>query len=113
MANLDDYHNIHTHQRPARETVSTATRIATAVFRIFKDIRAIEFTKPENNHYPCGVDPELCFEFTTGLENMHRFSNTFVSTMSPWLRECFFDPKMIKQRLITHEYQQSESTQKL
>ena len=58
LANLDDYHNIHTHQRATGDKASTATHMATAVFRIFTNIRAIKFTKAENIHNPCGIDPE-------------------------------------------------------
>ena len=41
------------------------------------------------------------------------FSKSFVDTMPQWLKEQFFDPKMVKQRLNTHEYQQSENAQQL
>ena len=112
VANLDDYHNIHTHQRPNEEKASTATHMVTAVFRIFNEIRAIEFTDSKVIHNPQGVDSDLCIEFIAGLENMYSYRHTFASTMSPWLRECFFDPKMVKQRLNAHEYQQSENVQK-
>ena len=44
---------------------------------------------------------------------MERLSKSVVDTMPQWLKEQLFDPKMVKQRLNTHEYQQSENAQQL
>ena len=44
---------------------------------------------------------------------MHRFRSTYASIMPAWLKDAFFDPKMTKQRLNTHQYQQSENVKKL
>ena len=39
--NLDDYHNIHSKQRPISNKMSMATHMGTAVFRIHPSVKAI------------------------------------------------------------------------
>ena len=104
---MDDYHNIHTLQCPDSPKQSTATHMGTAIIRIFRDIKATKL------HDPVRVDTRACIKYFTGQENMHRFRSTYASVMPAWLKDAFFDPKMTKQRLNTHEYQQSENVKKL
>ena len=114
ICNLDDYHNIHTQQRPNQQKASKATHMATLVFRVYPEIKAIKLTTGNHKlHNPVGIDDELCVNHITGHENMLLFRNSYVSVMPQWLHESFFDPKMTTQRLNTHEYQQSENVRKL
>ena len=113
VANLDDYHNIHTVQRPDSPKQSTATHMETAIIQIFPDIKEIKFNEATKLHNPVGVNTKACIKYLTGQENMHRFMSTCASIMPAWLKDAFFDPKMTKQRLNTHQYQQSENVKKL
>ena len=90
VANLDDYHNIHTSQRPKEDKASTATHIATAVIRIFKNIKALKRSQVTQVHNPLGVTPRNCIDNITSNDNMERFSKSFVDTMPQWLKEQFF-----------------------
>ena len=80
--------------------------MAEAVIRIFKNIKALKRSQVTQVPNPLGVTPSNCIDNITSNENMERFSKSFVDTMPQWLKEQFFDPKMVKQRLNTHEYQQ-------
>ena len=113
ICNLDDYHNIHTQQRPNQQKASKATHLATLVFRVYPEIKAIKLSGNHKLHNPVGIDDELCVNHITGHENMLLFRNSYVSVMPQWLHESFFDPKMTTQPLNTHEYQQSENVRKL
>ena len=79
-ANLDDYHDIHTSQRPKEDKASTTTDMATAVIRIFKNIKALKRFQITQVHNPLGVTPSNCIDNITSDENMERFSISFVDT---------------------------------
>ena len=113
VANLDDYHNIHTVKRPDSPKQSTATHMGTAIIKIFPDIKATKFYEATKLHNPVGVNTEACIKYLTGQENMHRFRSTYASIMPAWLKDAFFDQKMTNQRPNTHRYQQSENVKKL
>ena len=102
---IDDYHNIHTHHRPEAKTQTQAIHMTTLLLKVFPDVKAIPNNVDLHPKSPVTI-PELKAFISS---NMDYFSKTYAEIMPDWVVAKYFDPEAERQRLLVHDYQQTEN----
>ena len=105
---IDDYHNIHTQHRPEAKTQTQAIHMTTLLLKVFPNVKAAQ-------HHGNNVVPNSPDE----IENVKSFVSSNLSILSKscaknipdWVLAKYFDPKAERQRLLVHDYQQTEIQQ--
>ena len=103
---IDDYHNIHTKHRPSEKKQTQAVHMSTLLVKIFKNIKAVPI---EGNVSPLSKDPadaSLLKVMVNGC--MSGLSKSYAQAMPDWVTAKYFDPEAERQRLLIHNYQQTE-----
>ena len=102
---IDDYHNIHTMHRPETKKQTNAIHMSTLLVKVFPNIKAVHQEKvdllPKS---PVEISKMKSFIST----NMHKISKTYSENMPDWVVAKYFSPESERQRLVTHDYQQTE-----
>jgi hypothetical protein len=102
---IDDYHNIHTMHRPESKTQANAIHMSTLILKVFPNIKAVSQERinllPKS---PVEI-PSMKFFITN---NMHNVSKTYAESMPDWVVAKYFNPESECQRLLVHDYQQTE-----
>ena len=102
---IDDYHNIHTKHRPETKTQTQAVHMTTLLLKVFPNIKAVP--KSEINLLPVHpVEINRLKVFTS--DNVHHVLKTYAESMPDWIVAKYFDPEAERQRLLIHDYQQTE-----
>ena len=102
---IDDYHNIHTKHRPETKSQTQAVHMTTLLLKVFPYIKAV----PKNeinllSAHPVEIDRLKVFT----SDNFHHVLKTYVESMPDWVVAKYFDPEVERQRLLIHDYQQTE-----
>ena len=102
---IDDYHNIHTKHRPETKTQTQAVHMTTLLLEVFPNIKAVP--KSEINLLPVHpVEINRLKVFTS--DNVHHVLKTYAESMPDWIVAKYFDAEAERQRLLIHDYQQTE-----
>ena len=104
---IDDYHNIHTQHRPEAKTQTQATHMTTLLLKVFPEVKAISKNVDLHPETPVTI-PELKVFWSNNMDNL---SKTYAETMPDWVVAKYFDPEAERQRLLVHDYQQTENQQ--
>ena len=103
---IDDYHNIHTRHRPESTRQTQAIHMATLLLKVFPEIEAVP--KYGNDILPTPpVKIEDVKNYVTS--NLSSLSKTYSENMPDWDLAKYFDPDAERQRLLIHDYQQTEN----
>ena len=105
---IDDYHNIHTKQWPQSKKQTDAIHMSTLLLKVFPNIKAVP--KERINLLP-NVPVEIDSTKVFISNSMHKVSKTFAECMPDWVVAKYFDPEYERQRLVVHDYQQTELEQ--
>ena len=102
---IDDYHNIHTKHRPEARTQTQSAHMSTLLLKVFPNIKAV--SQSGINLLPrCPVViPDLKSLVSSNGQNLSR---TYAEVMPDWVVAKYFDPEAERQRLLVHDYQQTE-----
>ena len=105
---IDDYHNIHTKHRPESKKQTDAIHMSTLLLKVFPNIKAV----PQERinllpKVPVEIDNMKVFI----LNSMHKVTKTYAENMPNWVVAKYFDPEFERQRLVVHDYQQTELEQ--
>ena len=104
---IDDYHNIHTKHRPDTKAQTQAIHMSTLLVKIFPNVQAISTESLKTPLLPvCPVQHELVLKFVNS--GMVDLSQTYATNMPDWVLAKYFNPQAERQRLLLHEYQQTE-----
>ena len=104
---IDDYHNIHTKHRPETKTQTQAIHMSTLLVKIFPNVPAISKESLKTPLLPvCPVQHELVLKFVNS--GMVDLSQTYAANMPDWVLAKYFNPQAERQRLLLHDYQQTE-----
>ena len=102
---IDDYHNIHTMHRPETKKQTNAIHMSTLLVKVFPNIKAVHQEKVD-------LLPKSPVEISKGKSfistNMHKISKTYSENMPDWVVAKYCSPESERQRLVTHDYQQTE-----
>ena len=105
---IDDYHNIHTQHRPEAKTQTQAIHMTTLLLKVFPNVKAIP-------HYGNNVKSKSPVEIANVKSfvssNLSIISKPYVENMPDWVLAKYFDPEAERQRLLVHDYQQTEIQQ--
>ena len=105
---IDDYHNIHTHHRPEAKTQTQAIHMSTLLLKVFPNIEAV----PQHGNDVLPIFPvEISIVKNYVYNNLSNLSKTYVENMPDWVLAKYFDPEAERQRLLIHDYQQTENQQ--
>jgi hypothetical protein len=104
---IDDYHNIHTQHRPEAKKQTQDIHMTTLLLKVFPEIKAIPKNVDLHPKSPVTI-PELKVFMSS---NMDSLSKTYAETMPDWVVAKYFDPEEERQRLLVHDYQQTENQQ--
>jgi len=103
---IDDYHNIHTQHRPETKTQTQVVHMSTLLLKVFPEIQAVP--KLGNDALPKRpVEIPDVKNFISN--NMSSLSKTYAENMPSWALSKYFDPEAERQRLLLHDYQQTEN----
>lgn len=103
---IDDYHNIHTKHRPESKKQTQAIHTTTLLVKVFPNIKAIR-NQPIPPLLPADpVNPTSLAQHID--QHMNELSQTYASNMPDWVLAKYFDPEAERQRLVLHDYQQTE-----
>ena len=105
---IDDYHNIHTKQRPQSKKQTDTIHMSTLLLKMFPNIKALP--KERINlllNVPVEIDSMKFFI----SNSMHKVTKTFAESMPDRVVAKYFDPEYERQRLVVHDYQQTELEQ--
>ena len=103
---IDDYHNIHTKHRANVKEQTQVVHMATMLVKVFEDIKAL----PAINHdsplskYP--ADIPILHQLIS--RNMPLLSKSYAQEMPDLVTAQYFDQAAERQRLLVHDYQQTE-----
>ena len=105
---IDDYHNIHTKHRPESKKQTDAIHMSTLLLKVFPNIKAV----PQERinllpKVPVEIDNMKVFI----SNSMHKVTKTYAENMPNWVVAKYFDPEFERQRLVVHDYQQTELEQ--
>ena len=104
---IDDYHNIHTKHRPESKTQTNAVHMSTLLVKVFNDVDAIS-----KNSSQCPLlsrDPVQIEEVQSVIgQRMPLLCSRYAENMPDWVVAKYFDPASERQRLVIHDYQQTE-----
>ena len=103
---IDDYHNIHTKHRPESKTQTQATHMTTLLVKVFPNVQAIE----KDGNLPClSKDPvEVDVLKNILAEGIPSLSKSYAQIMPDWVVSKYFHPEAQRNRLVVHDYQQTE-----
>ena len=102
---IDDYHNIHTMHRPESKKQTNAIHMSTLLIKVFPNIKAVRQDKVDL----LPKSPVDISSMKTFLSNnLHKISKTYSENMPDWVVAKDFSPESERQRLVTHDYQQTE-----
>ena len=102
---INDYHNIHTMHRPESKTQTNAIHMSTLLLKVFPNIKAVSQERINLlQKFPVEI-PSMKFFITN---NMHNVSKTYAESMPDWVVAKYFNPESERQRLLVHDYQQTE-----
>eukprot|EP00112_Aurelia_sp_Birch-Aquarium-sp1_P025550 Seg855.2 transcript_id=Seg855.2/GoldUCD/mRNA.D3Y31 product="hypothetical protein" protein_id=Seg855.2/GoldUCD/D3Y31 len=103
---IDDYHNIHTKHRPESKTQTKATHMTTLLVKIFPNIEAIE----KDGNLPCLSEEPVEITVIKNIlaEGIPILSKSYAQVMPDWMVSKYFDPEAQRNRLVVHDYQQTE-----
>ena len=104
---IDDYHNIHTQHRPEAKTQTQAIHMTTLLLKVFPEVKAIPNNVDLHPKSPVTI-PELKIFMARNMDNL---SKTYAEIMPDWIVAKYFDPEAERQRLLVHDYQQTENQQ--
>ena len=102
------YHNIHTKHRPESKKQTDATHMSTLLLKVCPNIKAV----PQERinllpKVPVEIDSMKVFI----SNSMHKVTKTYAENMLDWVVAKYFDPEFERQRLVVHDYQQTELEQ--
>jgi hypothetical protein len=103
---IDDYHNIHTKHRPESKVQTQSVHTTTLLVKVFPNIKAIR-----NQDTPplLPADPVNITSLAKLInQHMGKLSQTYATNMPDWVLAKYFDPEAERQRLVLHDYQQTE-----
>ena len=106
---IDDFTTIHSHRRPDSEQTSDAKCMCTVVVRVFPGIPAIPLCEGNIHLDPNIVLADTLARELTSDKYFHHSSSTYASTMSDAMSSQFFSPDVVRQRLETHQYKESDN----
>ena len=105
---VDDYHNIHTQHRPETKTQTKVVHMSTLLLKVFPEIKAVQ--QLENDILVPPKSPvEILDVKKFLLENISSLSKTYAENMPSWASAKYFDQEAERQRLLIHDYQQTEN----
>ena len=105
---IDDYHNIHTQRRPETKTQTKVVHMSTLLLKVFPEIEAV--SRLENDIPVLPKSPVEIPDVQKFIsENMSSLSKTYAENMPSWALAKYFDPEAERQRLLIHNYQQTEN----
>ena len=105
---IDDYHNIHTHHRPEAKTQTQAIHMATLLLKVFPEIEAV----PQHGNNVLPTPPVKIEDVKNYVaSNLSSLSKTYAENMPDWVLAKYFNPEAERQRLLVHDYQQTENQQ--
>ena len=104
---IDDYHNIHTQHRPEAKKQTQDIHMATLLLKVFPEVKAIPENVGLHPKSPVTI-PELKLLISSNVDNL---SKTYAEIMPDWVVAKYFDPEEERQRLLVHDYQQTENQQ--
>ena len=105
---IDDYHNIHTQHRPETKTQTKVVHMSTLLLKVFPEIKAVQ--QLENDIPVLPKNPvEILDVKKFLLENISSLSKTYAENMPSWASAKYFDQEAERQRLLIHDYQQTEN----
>jgi TFIIF-interacting CTD phosphatase-like protein len=91
--------------RPESKTQANAIHMSTLILKVFPNIKAVSQERinllPKS---PVEI-PSMKFFITN---NMHNVSKTYAESMPDWVVAKYFNPESECQRLLVHDYQQTE-----
>ncbi|XP_065067660.1 uncharacterized protein LOC135693193 [Rhopilema esculentum] len=103
---IDDYHNIHTKHRPNEKQRSESVHMATLMVKVFEKIKAVP---QEGNESPLSENPaDINILHQMINQNMSTLSKSYAQEMPDWVLAKYFDQTSERQRLLVHDYQQTE-----
>ena len=85
---IDDYHNIHTKQRPQSKKQTDAVHMSTLLLKVFPNIKAVP--KERINLLP-NVPVEIDSMKVFISNSMHKVKKTFAESMPDWVVARYFD----------------------
>ena len=103
---VDDYHNIRTKHRANEKQQTQAVHMATLLVKVFEDIKAFHV---QQNASPLSMNPadtSLLHQLISS--NMSSLSKSYAQEMPDWVTAQYFDQCAERQRLLVHDYQQTE-----
>ena len=103
---IDDFHNIHTKHRANERIQTQAVHMATMLVKVIENIKAIPV---DTNASPLSKDPAnitILQQLISG--KMPSLSISFAQEMPDRVTAKFFDQEAERQRLLVHDYQQTE-----
>ena len=81
--------------------------MATLLLKVFPEVKAIPENVDLHPESPVTV-PELKLFISSNMDNL---SKTYAEIMPAWVVAKYFDPEEERQRLLVHDYQQTENLQ--
>eukprot|EP00112_Aurelia_sp_Birch-Aquarium-sp1_P011254 Seg2367.2 transcript_id=Seg2367.2/GoldUCD/mRNA.D3Y31 product="NIF3-like protein 1" protein_id=Seg2367.2/GoldUCD/D3Y31 len=104
---IDDYHNIHTKHRPKSKTQTNAVHMSTLLVKVFNDVDAI--SKDSSQCPLLSREPVQIEEVQSVIgQKMPLLCSRYAENMPDWIVAKYFDPASERQRLVIHDYQQTE-----
>ena len=99
---IDDFHNIHTHHRPETKMQIQTIHMATL------QIEAV----PQHGNNVLPTPPVKIQNVKNCVSNnLSSLSKTYAENMPDWVLAKYYDPEAERQRLLVHDYQQTENQQ--
>ena len=104
---IDDYHNIHTKHRPEKQIQTDTVHMATLLVKAFPQVKAIS---KDDTQVPLLSKDPLQIEAVQRIfhERMSLLCGSYAQNMPNWVVAKYFDPNFERQRLMVHDYQQTE-----
>jgi hypothetical protein len=102
---IDDYHNIHTMDRPESKTQTNAIHMSTLLVKVLPNVKAV--SQERINLLPKSPVEIPSMKFFI-KNNIHNVSKTYAESMPDWVVAKYFNPESERQRLLVHDYQQTE-----
>ena len=87
--------------QPESKKHTNAIHVSTLLIKVFPNIKAVCQDKVESP-----VDISSMETFLSN--NLHKISKTYSENMPDWVVAKYFSPESERQRLVTHDYQQTE-----
>lgn len=101
---IDDYHNIHTKHRPEAKTQTQSIHMATLLLKVFPGVKAVPHHENVLPNSPVNIQEVKVLV----LSSISSLSKTYAENMPDWVLAKYFDPEAERQRLLLHDYQQTE-----